>query len=61
MPLGGGGKQRDASVDRWVQNLYQHQGFDYDSAHDFDLDLDSTPPRVVKTIIKDSGNTQWPI
>jgi hypothetical protein len=48
-------------VDRWVQNLYQHQGFDYDSAHDFDLDLDSTPPRVVKTIIKDSGNTQWPI
>jgi hypothetical protein len=28
---------------------------------DSDYDHDDAPPRVVKTIIRDSGNTQWPV
>jgi hypothetical protein len=31
------------------------------SVHNSDSDSDYEPPRVVKTIIRDSGNTQWPV
>jgi hypothetical protein len=35
----------------------------HSSVHDpdSDYDHDDAPPRVIKTIIMDSGNTQWPI
>jgi hypothetical protein len=33
----------------------------HSSVHDYDYDHDDAPSRVVKTVIRDSGNTQWPV
>jgi hypothetical protein len=45
-------------VDRWIQDhhnsIHEHH---HDHDHDHDSDFNYAPPRVVKTIIRESGNT----
>jgi flagellar biosynthesis GTPase FlhF len=65
VPAGDAARQRDAEVHGWVPDP-RHQDVERRSVHDHDYDHDDfnhddAPPRVVKTVIRDSGSTQWPV
>jgi hypothetical protein len=64
VPAGDAARQRAAKIHGWVpdprrQNVERR--FVHGSVHDHDYNHDVAPPRVVKTIIRDSGSTQWPV
>jgi hypothetical protein len=69
-PAGEAARQRAAEVHRWVPDprrqdverprVERRSVHDHDYDHD-DYNHDDAPPRVVKTVIRDSGNTQWPV
>jgi hypothetical protein len=54
------GTHRGGDMDWWMDDL--HLGSDHDSDHGADTEYNhgGAPPRVIQTIIRDSGNTQWP-
>jgi hypothetical protein len=48
-------------MDWWMDDL--HLVYDHGSDHGADTEYNhgGTPPRVIRTIIRDSGNIQWPV
>jgi hypothetical protein len=48
-------------MDWWMDDL--HLGYDHGSDHGADTEYNhgGAPPRVIRTIIRDSGNIQWPV
>jgi hypothetical protein len=73
VPVGDGARQRAAEVHGWVPDSRRQDverprverrsvhSFVHDSDSDYNHDHDDAPPMVVKTIIRDSSNTQWPV
>jgi hypothetical protein len=58
---GDAARQQVTEVHGWVPDP-RHQDVERRSVHDHDdFNHDDAPPRVVKTVIRDSGSTQWPV